>query len=280
MVAQQGRLLNPVSGEPSPLLFVTAGGSRVEIVRGDAGSKLEGDGTLSFSGDGGLTYSPAAQTIGSSGMVFVRYTPGAISSDALRTIAFSVDGVPYHCEALELKGGLSEAKHATEILRKIPEIYRLDSTAINVLAVAIAWATYPLRMFLQRPEILVNPALAPGHMLQGIQDFQKLPELTGYPVQLRRKILALAEYFYQYGGSATFLSQFMTELTNTAVNAIGTGAYLIDLRVNSLPVNLADFKRLASYWLPAWVVTTFYFGYYTDGEIYTDGTYFTDGQRI
>lgn len=281
MITQQGRVLTPTTDAPSPLFFVTGGDPRVEIIRGGVGLSLHShDSRLKFSLDGGLTFPYSHLGVPDEGIVFAQYTPDAITADALRTLAFNVNSTPYHCEALELVDVKTETQHVTELLRKIPEKYRLDSTALNVLTRAVAWGTYPLRVLMQKPEVLNDATLAPGHVLERLRELRNMPDFTGLPVASRREILRNSTRWYQYGGSSLVISEIIEALTGITTQVLGTGLYTIELHVSALPVDVTAFEKLVRYWIPAWTVITFFYGYYTDGEAFADGSIYADGVRF
>jgi hypothetical protein len=281
VITQHGRQITPTSETPSPLFFVTAGEPRVEIIRGGYGFSIHSyDPRLKFSLDGGLTYPYSDLGVPPDQIVFAKYTPNAISRDALQTLAFFVNSTPYHCEALELTQTTKESQHTKEILDSIPDAYQNDSMALNALAKAIAWGTYPLRVLMQKADVVNDPNLTPGHALERLRELRNLPDLTGIAVQTRRQIIANATRWYQYGGSSLVISEIIETLTGITFKAIGTGLHSIELRISALPIDTKAFEKLVRYWIPAWVQVTFFYGYYTDGEVFADGSIYADGVRF
>lgn len=278
-VYQGDREIKRQTDDPSPLHFVTAGGPRVELVRGDPGLVLTGASGVTLSLDG--TSWVSSITIPSGGYVFARYTPsGAITGDAVKYPQFNVGPTPYHCEALELVGVATEARHALDVQNSIPGAFRTDSAVVRALLATLAWATYPLRALSERADVLNDATLTPGHLLDNLRVLYDVPSLAGFPLAARRGILENVARWYSLGGSTTVLQEIVQTLTGINTAPSGMGPYSVEFRLTGLPVSEEAFQRLVSHWMPAWVSTTYFFGYYFDAEIYYDGATYYDGRRF
>jgi hypothetical protein len=277
VIAQSGRVIAPLTAEPSPLHFVTAGEPRVEILRGTPFTELEADSvSLAFSANGSSWDN--ASTINATGRVFARYTPqAAVTTDRVRPLTLLVDGIGHHAEALELTGVPTESQHIREMLTAIPVPYREDSESIVAIAKTLAWLLYPSRVLISRHDALHNPTLTPSQHLEKLRLLLGLPEMRNLPVPIRRSLCANANQYYADSGLTRQLEELITIFTGVVPQINGTGVHQLELRLSGLPVDEATFKRQVQFWMPAWVVWTAFFGFYYDGEIFYDGARYYDG---
>ena len=280
MIWQNGRQINRLDAEPSPLHFVSGGEARVEVLRGEAGQVLSSNNNnIAFSSDNTTWTTNLAMPPNKT--MFVRYTPSSSSpSDAVLYPILNVDGVPHHCEALELNGIPNETQHTRELVHAIPKAYRDDSQALTAVARAIAWLIYPSRCLIARHDALHNPRLTPSQHLEALRMLLGLPELRGLPVAIRREICENANLYYSNSGLVTQLEQLIAIFTGINPTITGAGLHQLDVRLSGLPVEQATFIRQVQFWMPAWVIWTAFFGYYYDAEAFYDGVIYYDGASI
>lgn len=273
VLTQLGREISAAySNVPSPLHFIVIGEARVEVLQGPGlVDVVSSTAELTFSANG-TSWASTIETP-PNGVFFARYIPPVITVDQVRYLSFTFDGVQHHAEALCLTSGIKQGSWHRYILETIPQAYRDNAEDFLGVVKTLAWLTYPFRVYMQRPELLVDPLLTPAHNLERLRALYGAPPFGSLKVNERRQFLYNIASYYASGGKLETLTTLANLFTSTAVTVEGGGPNRVNIIVPLDTPAPEDMGRQLDYWIPAWLEYAIAGGPDYGGTYSYDGTF-------